>query len=75
MKVEMKCDICGSENLILKSSKVNTVVLIVCVYNDIAIDEGPDWRNYEDNNTDGDRSGMPSTQLLHDKGLTTDITR
>lgn len=43
------------------------------VYNQLAIDEGPDWRNYEDSDGDGERTGMPSTELLHDKGLTTDI--
>ena len=43
------------------------------VYNQLAIDTGPDWKNYEDSDTDGDRTGMPATELLHDKGLTTDI--
>jgi transcription initiation factor TFIIB len=45
------------------------------IYNAMVIDEGPDWRTYSDT-PDGerqDRTGMPSTELLHDKGLTTDI--
>ena len=45
------------------------------VYSNVSIDEGPDWNNYQDNSAaeNGDRAGMPSTNLLHDKGLTTDI--
>ena len=45
------------------------------VYSNMAIDEGPDWRSYEDTSQEqsGERTGMPTTNLLHDKGLTTDI--
>tara|TARA_B100000287_G_scaffold419135_1_gene456971 strand:+ start:1431 stop:2270 length:840 start_codon:yes stop_codon:yes gene_type:complete len=45
------------------------------VITSMMIDEGPDWRSYEDTvaGQERDRAGMPSTQLLHDKGLTTDI--
>jgi len=40
----------------------------------IIIDDGPDWRNYDsDGGNSGERAGMPSTELLHDKGLTTEI--
>ena len=39
------------------------------------IDEGPEWRNFSKDGIDNsnERVGMPSTNLLHDKGLTTDI--
>mgnify|MGYP001200109248 FL=1 len=74
MEIEMKCEICGGEKFDFEESKGEySCHDCGCVYNDIAIDEGPDWRNYDDGNGDGDRTGMPSTQLLHDKGLTTDI--
>tara|TARA_R110002020_G_scaffold157312_3_gene340002 strand:+ start:455 stop:1390 length:936 start_codon:yes stop_codon:yes gene_type:complete len=45
------------------------------VGSNLVLDEGPDWRTFADT-PDGDRqdrTGMPSTELLHDKGLTTDI--
>jgi transcription initiation factor TFIIB len=75
MEIEdMKCEICSSEKFDYEESKGEySCFNCGCVYNKIAIDEGPDWRNYEDSSGDGDRAGMPSTQLLHDKGLTTDI--
>jgi len=71
-----KCSDCNSK----KFETVNQTgeeICIVCglVYSNVAIDEGPDWNNYQDNSPaeNGDRAGMPTTNLLHDKGLTTDI--
>ena len=45
------------------------------VYTNLVIDKGPEWTNYSDTPMEqsGDRTGMPPTVLLHDKGLTTDI--
>ena len=38
------------------------------------IDYGKDWRVFSDGEgADQERTGMPTTNLLHDKGLTTDI--
>jgi transcription initiation factor TFIIB len=38
------------------------------------IDYGKDWRVFSDGEgSDQERTGMPSTNLLHDKGLTTDM--
>jgi transcription initiation factor TFIIB len=44
------------------------------VLSSLVIDEGPEWRNYgEEGGNSGERTGMPSTELIHDKGLSTDI--
>jgi len=71
---DMICDVCKSKRFDFEDSR-GEYSCHNCgyVYNNIAIDEGPDWRNYDDGTQDSDRAGMPSTELLHDKGLTTDI--
>ena len=71
-----KCDECGSRNFD-ECNKTGYESCSNCglIYENVVIDEGPDWRTYSDT-PDGerqDRTGMPSTELLHDKGLTTDI--
>ena len=44
------------------------------VRNDYEIDYGKDWRVFSDGEgTNNERTGMPQTNLLHDKGLTTDM--
>ena len=44
------------------------------VRQDYEIDYGKDWRVFSDGEgASQERTGMPSTNLLHDKGLTTDI--
>jgi transcription initiation factor TFIIB len=40
-----------------------------------AIDRGPDWRNFEDDETDRARAGAPLTRSRHDRGLSTEIGR
>ena len=71
-----KCSDCGSKDF-ETCSKTGEEVCRFCglVYTGLVIDEGPDWSNYQGNSAEenGDRAGMPSTNLLHDKGLTTDI--
>jgi transcription initiation factor TFIIB len=71
-----KCDACGSKQFLM-DDKTGEESCMDCglVYSNMTIDEGPDWRNYGEGGEDnGDRAGMPSTNLLHDKGLTTDIS-
>ena len=71
-----KCDACGCKQFLL-DSRTGEESCMDCglIYSNMTIDEGPDWRNYGEGTEDnGDRAGMPSTNLLHDKGLTTDIS-
>jgi transcription initiation factor TFIIB len=39
------------------------------------IDRGPEWRNFEDDDTDSARTGAPLTRSRHDRGLSTEIGR
>ena len=44
------------------------------VLHDDAIDRGPEWRAYDDDETtERSRVGAPTTHLMHDKGLSTTI--
>tara|TARA_R110000751_G_scaffold93154_1_gene181958 strand:+ start:3034 stop:3972 length:939 start_codon:yes stop_codon:yes gene_type:complete len=71
-----KCSECSGKSF-ETIDKTGEEVCVACglVYSNVSIDEGPDWNNYEGNSAaeNGDRAGMPSTNLLHDKGLTTDM--
>ncbi len=40
-----------------------------------AIDPGPEWRSFEDDDTDRARTGAPLTRSRHDRGLSTKIGR
>ena len=40
-----------------------------------AIDRGPEWRSFEDDETDSARTGAPLTRSRHDRGLSTEIGR
>ena len=37
------------------------------------IDHGPEWRSFEDDETDSERTGAPLTPTRHDHGLSTEI--
>lgn len=39
------------------------------------IDHGPEWRTFEDDETDPERTGAPLTPTRHDRGLSTEIGR
>ncbi|QLH81406.1 transcription initiation factor IIB [Halosimplex pelagicum] len=44
------------------------------VLDEDAIDRGPEWRSFEDGDRDGkSRVGAPTTELMHDRGLSTNI--
>jgi len=50
----------------------------VCTYCGLVVDEdsidrGPDWRSFEDDDTDRARAGAPLTRSRHDRGLSTEI--
>jgi|TARA_R110000824_G_scaffold195330_5_gene378046 transcription initiation factor TFIIB len=68
------CNDCNSTELNLDTN-THDIVCSACglVQDAYTIDPGPDWSDYGDGATDGERTGMPSTHLLHDKGLTTAI--
>ncbi|MES3160645.1 MAG: transcription initiation factor IIB family protein [Halorubrum sp.] len=39
------------------------------------IDNGPEWRKFDDDETDSERTGAPLTPARHDRGLSTEIGR
>lgn len=39
------------------------------------IDHGPEWRSFDDDDTDPKRTGAPLTRSRHDRGLSTEIGR
>jgi len=39
------------------------------------IDHGPEWRSFDDDETDPKRTGAPLTRARHDRGLSTEIGR
>ena len=43
------------------------------VVDEHAIDPGPEWRSFEDDDTDPERTGAPLTRSRHDRGLSTEI--
>ena len=43
------------------------------VVEETAIDRGPEWRSFADDDTDPERCGAPLTRSRHDRGLTTEI--
>ena len=45
------------------------------VIDEHAIDPGPEWRSFADDETDPERTGAPLTRSRHDRGLTTEIGR
>ena len=73
---EKVCKECQSRTFYMDDSKGENVCSNCgLVYDKLVIDYGPDWRSFEGDSAleSGERVGMPSTELLHDKGLTTDI--
>ena len=43
------------------------------VVDEHAIDPGPEWRSFEDDDTNPERTGAPLTRSRHDRGLSTEI--
>jgi transcription initiation factor TFIIB len=43
------------------------------VVDEHAVDPGPEWRSFEDDDTNPERTGAPLTRSRHDKGLSTEI--
>ncbi|WP_226008220.1 transcription initiation factor IIB [Natrinema salinisoli] len=72
---EKTCDECGSDALV-KSDDQGELVCEDCglIIEATNIDRGPEWRafNHSERNNKS-RVGAPTTQTMHDKGLTTQI--
>ena len=58
----------------LRSDDCETVcVQCGLVVDEHAIDPGPEWRSFEDDDTNPERTGAPLTRARHDRGLSTEI--
>ena len=71
----MKCPECGSENVV-EDYEEGEIVCEECglVISDGIVDQGPEWRSFDSEDRDKKkRSGAPSTYMIHDKGLSTNI--
>ena len=73
--VALKCNECGSKNLITDMAR-GEIICANCglVVEHHLIDSGPEWRSFslaEDSRKN--RTGLPVSVTLHDKGLTTHI--
>ena len=73
MNSEYICKECSSRQLEVDIKGELACIDCGLVQSSMFLDEGPDWNNYNDGSESGEHTGMPSTELLHDKGLTTDI--
>ena len=74
-KEGQSCPECESENLVT-SGDSNEIVCEDCglVIDDQQIDRGPEWRAFNHSERQSkSRVGAPTTQTMHDKGLTTQI--
>jgi len=73
---EYICKECKSTKL--EESGNGEICCLECgiIQSTLVIDKGPEWRNWNDGDAgpNNERTGMPPTLLLHDKGLTTDIS-
>jgi len=74
-ELEINCPVCG-ENSVVRDYKRNIEVCDVCgriVKEDIK-DRGPEWRAFDQEGREKkSRAGPPSTETIHDKGLSTKI--
>ena len=72
---DQPCEECGAKDWHKDEGRGETwCKLCGMVRQDYEIDYGKDWRVFSDGEgASQERTGMPSTNLLHDKGLTTDI--
>jgi len=74
-RLTIKCPDCGSSNT-LEDPSTGEYYCGACgrVIGDRMADEGPEWRDFRDEESQKrDRSGSPLTLLLHDLGLTTGL--
>jgi len=70
-----ECPECSGD--VIHDSSIGEVACEDCglVLDDQKIDHGPDWRAYnQQERNEKERTGAPSTQMMHDKGLSTKIS-
>lgn len=69
-----ECPDCGGRDF-EKHESDGVVVCESChaVVEERLIDHGPDWRSFEDGETDPERTGAPVTPTMHDRGMSTVI--
>ena len=71
---EQRCPECGED--VLAESETAEKVCTACglVLDEQRIDRGPEWRAFDSaEKAAKSRVGAPTTQLMHDKGLSTNI--
>ncbi|RDI70974.1 transcription initiation factor IIB [Halopelagius longus] len=72
---QLRCPECGSENLVTDNEHGETVCdECGLVVEEDEIDHGPEWRAFDSREKDEkSRVGAPTTNMMHDKGLSTNI--
>ena len=72
---ELQCPECSSTDLVADSERGETVCAECgLVVDEDSIDRGPEWRAFDSAERDRkSRVGAPTTNLMHDKGLSTNI--
>ncbi|KXB01362.1 hypothetical protein AKJ41_01760 [candidate division MSBL1 archaeon SCGC-AAA259O05] len=76
-KAEVECPNCGN-NVTVRDYQQNTVICETCgrVLKEEIKDRGPEWRAFDqEGKEEKSRAGPPSTQTIHDKGLSTQSRR
>ncbi|KXA94525.1 hypothetical protein AKJ37_07545, partial [candidate division MSBL1 archaeon SCGC-AAA259I09] len=72
---EVECPGCGN-NVTVRDYQQNTVICENCgrVLKEEIKDRGPEWRAFDqEQKEERERGGPPSTETIHDKGLSTQI--
>ncbi len=75
-ELEKKCPTCGSENVV-RDYVQNIEICEKCgrVIKEDIKDRGPEWRAFDQEQKENrSRAGPPSTETIHDKGLSTKIS-
>ena len=72
---DLRCPECSSTDLVTDSERGETVCADCgLVVDEDSIDRGPEWRAFDSAERDEkSRVGAPTTNLMHDKGLSTNI--
>jgi transcription initiation factor TFIIB len=71
---ELACPECGADGITVEKRGETVCEACGVVIEDDMIDHGPEWRAFDSRERDRkSRVGAPSTNMLHDKGLSTKI--
>ncbi|MUV91066.1 transcription initiation factor IIB 2, partial [Halapricum sp. CBA1109] len=71
---ELTCPECGADGIAVEKRGETVCEACGVVIEEDMIDHGPEWRAFDSNEKDRkSRVGAPSTNTLHDKGLSTKI--